>query len=344
VRICGFAVVALVALIATVAAYANAPVNKYVLKHPRHERCKTYYVKKAKTVKRREHGRLIEVKETLCVYMPPKASGPAPTTKAVTPTSPALGPSEPNSPTPAVTLRVHLDPSFKQNPSNPLNVTYTYSASASVATLPAGILNLYSDGLLACSINVGGTATSGECPVTYTTTGAHKVVVTYGAGSSSTTETAIEEINPFTTTTTMSVVPESCETRPFGGGPACRYFISMSVIDQTGKSLTKAQGSIGIHGEAQAFYSFSGKEEVGHLWGMNFFPPSNAMACHAFVIQDVGDENGLNGSPDCESGMGASGPGAVLSTEKVSSWRIEARFGGSTGWTGSVSAPQEVTP
>jgi hypothetical protein len=73
-----------------------------------------------------------------------------------------------------VTVHDRLDPSFKQSPSNPLAVTYSFSASATEwvdgserpTSLPAGFLNLYSDGLLACSINVGGSVTGGECPFT----------------------------------------------------------------------------------------------------------------------------------------------------------------------------------
>jgi hypothetical protein len=133
-------------------------------------------------------------------------------------TTPAAAtPAEP-SPAPKK-LHAHIDPSFVQSATNPLDVTYSYSASATTeeaspalaraadatpAELPEGVLDLYSDGSLACSINVGGPDTGGECPVTYRSTGTHTVVVTYISGSTTATETSTEQIEPFTTTTTVS--------------------------------------------------------------------------------------------------------------------------------------------
>ncbi len=116
-------------------------------------------------------------------------------------TAPAPAPTTPAPPAPAraVTLHAQLDPSFVQSPTNPLAVTYFYSASATVGSenepnLPGGILNLYSDGLLACSINVGGSITGGECLVTYQAAGPQTVVVTYSSDSVSVTETYTENI------------------------------------------------------------------------------------------------------------------------------------------------------
>jgi hypothetical protein len=43
--------------------------KQYVLKHPKHEHCKTHYVKKTKTIKKHGH----KVKEIVCVYVAPKA-------------------------------------------------------------------------------------------------------------------------------------------------------------------------------------------------------------------------------------------------------------------------------
>jgi hypothetical protein len=53
--------------------------KQYVLKHPKHERCKPRYVKKTKTIKRH--------RETLCVYVTPSRPDPAPVVPApATPT------------------------------------------------------------------------------------------------------------------------------------------------------------------------------------------------------------------------------------------------------------------
>lgn len=187
--------------LAPVAAQA-APAKRYVLKHGR---CKAHYVKRREKVKRREHGKLRVVAETFCVHTVAKSKVPT----HAQPYTPATPP-----PTRTVGLHSHLDPSFVQSPSNPLAVTYAYSASATTTNsegttsaepnLPDGFLDLYSDGLLACSINVGGSTTGGECPVTYSATGAHQVIVTYSSGSLSATETYAEQIEPYATTTHLA--------------------------------------------------------------------------------------------------------------------------------------------
>jgi hypothetical protein len=210
-------IASVLAVLATllVPAVAQATTKQYVLPHPKREHCRAHYVKKVERVKVREHGRTVKVRETVCVYVAPKktpvkATTPAATTPA--PTTPA-----PASPAPIVTLHSHLDPSFVQDPSNPLAVTYSYSASATETingtpspnpNLPTGILNLYSDGLLKCSINVGGSTTGGECPVTYSATGKHTVITTYTSGTLSATETYVEQIEPYATTTTDSAKRE----------------------------------------------------------------------------------------------------------------------------------------
>jgi hypothetical protein len=192
-------------------AWASAASRQYVLKHPKHEHCKAQYIKKAETVKRRgEHGRAMKVRETLCVYVAPAKAPimtttrpatvsipmiPTPTTQAPTPT-PTPSPSPP-APTRTVTLHTHL--SFAQSQTNPAAVTYHYSASATVGSedepnLPAGVLNLYSEGLLKCSVNVGGSIIGGECQVVYSDYGTHTVVLTYSSGSTSVTETYKEKI------------------------------------------------------------------------------------------------------------------------------------------------------
>lgn len=146
-------------------------------------------------------------------------------------------------PTGPVSLHSHIDPSFTQDPTNPLAVTYAYSASATetingvsrvAASLPNGVLDFYSDGLLACSINVGGSVSGGLCPVTYKALGAHTVITTYISGTISATETATEQIKPFTTTTGLVVdTPPEC-----GAGAEdethCTYTAEVSSVDQNG--------------------------------------------------------------------------------------------------------------
>jgi hypothetical protein len=122
---------------------------------------------------------------------------------------------------PKVKLHAHLDPTFVQDPLNPFHVTYDFSASASQesagtdqlaataveapATLPAGVLALFSDGKLECSINVGGAIAASRCPVTYEALGDHTVTTIYTSGENSATATEVEHISPLATTTRLQV-------------------------------------------------------------------------------------------------------------------------------------------
>lgn len=202
---------ALLALALLVPASANA----YT---PRHGKpCRKGYSKRFKAV--RHHGHKHQVR--ICVKRKAKVAAPA-------------------SPPKATKLHAHLDPSYTRDPLDPFKVTYAYSASAtqevvsgasaSMATissaeepapLPSGVLALYSDGKLECAINVGGSVTGNECPVSYKALGEHTVTTIYSSGEQSATETEVEIIEPLATTTTLSVSYEPyVRTRDtFGCGP-----------------------------------------------------------------------------------------------------------------------------
>jgi hypothetical protein len=163
-------IVAAVLLVLPASAAATT-VKQY--KPKTHARCRTHYVRRRETVKEHKHGKVVKVKETFCVYVAPKAA-------------------KPTAAAPTASLAVKLDPTFVQSPTNPLDVTYTYSASATVAgspdpSLPAGVLELFSDGLLACSENVGAQTSAGTCAVTYSSFGAHTVNTVYDSGTNSAT-------------------------------------------------------------------------------------------------------------------------------------------------------------
>jgi hypothetical protein len=127
-------------------------------------------------------------------------------------------------PTTATKLHAHLDPTYTRDPLDPFTVTYAYrasatqevaaTASASPATasgteepapLPWGVLALYSDGRLECAINVGGSTTGSDCPVSYQVLGSHTVTTIYSSGEESATETETEVIAPLPTVTTLSL-------------------------------------------------------------------------------------------------------------------------------------------
>ena len=210
---------ALTALLAALAFATTASAKQYILKHPKHEHCRAHYVRKVEKVKRRERGHTVKVRETVCVYVPPKPSIgvlPSITAKPVTTVAPAATTAIP---APSFTFHAKLDPSFTQDAANPLDVTYDYSASADKLTngvslgepdLPSGVIELYNEGLLACSMNVGGSTGEGECPVTYLSYGEHTVVVLYLSGEASATSgNETERIEPPAVTDRESWQPTS---------------------------------------------------------------------------------------------------------------------------------------
>ena len=92
------------------------------------------------------------------------------------------------------------------------------------------MLSLYSNGLLACSMNVGGTVTGGECPVS-TSIGTQSVVVIYTSITTTATETYTEQVEPFATSTTLAV-----SSSPDKAGTL--YTVTAGVASATGYPLS----------------------------------------------------------------------------------------------------------
>lgn len=116
----------------------------------------------------------------------------------------------------APTVRAKVDPTFTQNPSNPLEVTFAYSASITDGTLPTGTLSLTVSvpGQVSvaggCTMNVGGTTYGGNCTVTLPNYGDWQVTTTYAGATSGSTATEVVNIPgtmPTTTTTGAPVAP-----------------------------------------------------------------------------------------------------------------------------------------
>ena len=341
-------------------AQASAQAKQYVLRHPKHEHCRTHYVKRAETVKKHERGRSVKVRETLCVYVAPKItpSATAPNTPGNTlPTAP-LAPVIPQ-PTPIVTLAADLDPTFTQDPANPLIVTYTYDASATQTVsgvtapetdLPAGILDLYSDGLLACSINVGGSTTGGQCQVTYSTTGAHTVVVTYESGSASATATYSEQINPFGTTTSDTVVSNGCTTDKHTETETeakCTFTVDTRIFDSNG-DVPPGEGELQITGTGKTS-AIPGKTEVTEVWRSIHFPAGAASCVIALETwtypkheTDEWGNSKITGSSGCTGYVTTYGSQAE--DAEITSWSVAAVYPGRLGWLTSQSAPQTISP
>lgn len=232
-------------------------------------KCKIDFVKRTEkhTVVVKVKGKNVKQSQRYiaCIYVAPKPVIPpaktptTPTTLPVvtptsTPVAPAATPPAPitTPPIPSFTYKAHVDPSFVQSPANPKVVTYSVSAGATqslngqntdlgqAGQLPSGILELFSDGNLACSINVGGATTGGPCVVPYSIYGVHAVVTHYILnGVAPVTETDPEDIEPFATSQSVST--------PFLGSTVDINDWAYQVISipVTVSGLTNALGSSG---------------------------------------------------------------------------------------------------
>lgn len=178
-----------------------------------------------------------------------------------------------------VKLHAHLDPTYTRNPLDPFEVTYAYSASAtqepaarsaSVSTeepapLPKGVLSFYSDGILECSINVGGSATGDECPVDYQALGVHKVTTLYTAGEESATVTETENIGPLMTSVSLSLSYSDLPGGPEQTGPETWRLGTLVVTGSampSGSAVFQCDGDPGCIEPSWLPHSVSGAIEV----------------------------------------------------------------------------------
>lgn len=314
-----------------------AVAGRYVLHHPKRQHCRTHYVRRVERVKLRRHHRVVRARRVFCVYRAPKAPVPKQSTPA---------PSTPTPAAPVVKLHAHLDPTFTQDPKNPRAVTYSYSASATQtsgtlsaqpASLPEGVLNLYSDGLLVCSANVGGSVTGAQCPVTYSALGEHTVVTTYSSGSASATETSVEHVEPFSTTTTLSVTQTGCGQREeldkgWRNGKEyarpytvhfCTYSFSVSAVDQNGNAVP-AGAQVGKR-NVPLGDTLEATEEVHPAWEEEGASGTAYTWCRIFA--KTGEER----------------DGEVAGACPTTSYPLVGWANGpSSGWAGSQSAPQSL--
>ena len=345
----GFLLALAASLIVSTPAEATPSQRYGPLKHPKHERCRARYVKKVETIKKREHHKTVKIKETFCVYVAPNAVAKAPT---------------PNAPAPIgiVTLHARLDPSFAQSPANPLAVTYSYSANATeavngmtnpVSNLPSGILSLFSDGLLKCSMNVGGSTAGGQCPVTYSTAGAQTVVTTYISGSTSATETDTEQVNPFATTASESAASDGCmideHTEAEYTEARCTYTVGARIFDSNGNAPPNDAG-LALSGTTRRPKIYGGGE-VAVSTGLQI--PTGVSSCVLTIEtwtypgpgEEVHDNSLVKAVSGCTGSFNANGGGLLgFDGADVTSWSIVASYGGSLGWSASQSAPQTVNP
>jgi hypothetical protein len=224
-------VIASLALAATAA--AKTPAKFYV---PRaHHACKAHYVKRTVRIAKRHHGKLVRrhhrivmVRQTRCVLVAPTTAKPPVTSPAPTLAAPTV-------------VRAGIDPSFTQDPSDNLRVTWSYSVSSNGA-LPDGTLTLTvqepsktgSSG--GCTINVGGDVTGGTCTQELPHYGAWNVTVSYSGASTTVapaTSTDTEDIEPLPVPPPPPPAPITL-TKVWGtDAPSSQPIVSATVIGST---------------------------------------------------------------------------------------------------------------
>lgn len=322
---------------------ATASASYYVPKAG--QACRSGYRREVVRVRERRHGKLVRrdgrvvwVRQARCVLIPPKVAAPT-------------APTAPSAPAPSVSYQAKVDPTFVQAATDPLAVTYSYSADATATLngqvvdlaatnqLPAGVLDLYSAQTpggpesLYCSVNVGGAVSSASCPIAYQQTGTFAVTTEYiPNAASAVTETDQETISPFATTTTLTVTPVDCGGRwppnmePSPGMQEACYSMVTTASDQNGASLA-----------GTAAVAFSGQPAGMVTLGQ---------ACTLEVAYSPQDYSAGPTSevfsPDCVTPIG-SPTGAYLqayASGELASWTITGSYAGKPGWAASSgSAP-----
>lgn len=82
----GIMLVPVLAVVLLTGAATASPSKQYVLKHPKHERCKTHYRKKIEMVTRHERGHRVKLYEDMCIYvLTPTVDPPAITPASILP-------------------------------------------------------------------------------------------------------------------------------------------------------------------------------------------------------------------------------------------------------------------
>jgi hypothetical protein len=145
-------------------------------------------------------------------------------------------------------LHVALDPSYTRSSTDPLDVTFTFDASATIGKvtegrLPAGTLDLYLNGLLECSDNVGGHIYGGTCEVNPLDPGTYTVITEYNSnGVAPVSATEVDTI-PIISTSTSDSVTEVDEGL-VNGDPTYQFTFTASVTDANGNVVSPAGNSI----------------------------------------------------------------------------------------------------
>jgi hypothetical protein len=208
-------------------------------------------------------GRKIRSGSKVAIWLKAKAATPLPTltTPTVTTTTPTPTPTTPTTPTTPPVVRASIDPSFTQDASDNLKVTWTYSAGATGSALPDGVLAFTvtpAGGTLGpvggCTINVGAVTNGGTCTIELQNYGDYQTTVTYtgsGAAIAPSTSTETDSIEPLPVTNTyqwgtdaptagayVHTILEGNQARVTVGDPNFEGATSINLTDSAGGQCT----------------------------------------------------------------------------------------------------------
>lgn len=259
---------------------------------------------------------------------------------------------------PQITYQANVGANFSQDPANPFNATYSYSAEATAATgeanvdlaaidaLPEGILQLFSDGNLECAMSVGGAVSSGDCTVHYSHLGQHSVVAQYrpvALTSAVPTDATSALIGPYTTKTSQEIE----QIGPYhesDNGTDVVYWATYEVM-----ALTADEKGSGVDPSDGAWsFQLSGTADDGNQFQTTLTAPPGQYSCTITVSATLADnwssQSSSVTSPDCSGGIDTGSPNPPESPgNNVTGWFVASIFEPtSPGFFASSSGTEEI--
>lgn len=260
---------------------------------------------------------------------------------------------------PSITYSASVSSDVVQNPANPFEATYSYSADAiatagyrssdlaEIGKLPNGVLQLLSGGSAACSMDVGGRATGGDCTIDYSTLGQHFVTARYEpeiATVNAPFETAAATIGAYSTSTAENIVKDgSSQVVSMGNSTEyeATYTVTAETVDQYGYAVALSNGSW--------TFELSGLADDGNTFQTTITPPPGQVSCvitiEATLTDDYTSQSSSVSSPDCSGGLdtGNAGEPPTRPGNNVPGWFVTTEFtSSSAGFSGSSSGGQDI--
>jgi hypothetical protein len=259
---------------------------------------------------------------------------------------------------PEITYSVSVASGEAQSPANPFEATYRVSADAvasagnssvnlaAIGKLPTGVLQLLSDGTLACSIDVGGATASGDCTIDYSALGQHSLTAQYEPDHQSAYapfETTTATIYSYSSSTAESIVQNASSVTQNGVDIvySSTYTVTAATNDQYGYAVPSSDGSW--------TFELSGLADDGNRFETTIVPPPGQLSCtitiEATLADDYTSQTSSVTSPDCSGGLstGTGGEPPGSPGNNVPGWFVITDFASnSAGFSGSSSGGQGI--